>query len=66
MIREDFPDFGLLYDLSHMLLLHENAHEALLQLKNHIVHIHVGNCVLDPALVIAGAKRAWQEAWSLA
>ena len=125
-IRQDFPDFGLLYDLSHMPLLHENAQEALLQLKEYLVHIHVGNCVLDPAmpgygdmhprfgypggvndvpeltefiralfaagylddnrttrpwigfevkpqsadedpaLVIAGAKRAWQEAWSRA
>jgi sugar phosphate isomerase/epimerase len=50
MIRADFPDFGLLYDLSHMPLLHESAGPALRQLKDHLVHIHVGNCVLDPAL----------------
>ncbi len=125
-IRADFPDFGLLYDLSHMPLLYETACEALSTLKEYLVHIHVGNCVLDPALpgygdmhprfgypggvndvpqlaefirslfacgylaegreerpwigfevkpqspeetpelVVAGAKRAWQAAWSLA
>lgn len=125
-IRANFPDFGLLYDLSHMPLLHENVHTGLGKLKGRLVHIHVGNCVLDPslpgygdlhprfgwpggvndvpqlaefirclfeigyladgrasrpwvgfevkpqsadedaALVIANAKRVWQEAWSLA
>ena len=49
-IRRDFPDFGLLYDLSHMPLLHESAEYALSTLKDELVHIHVGNCVLDPAL----------------
>jgi sugar phosphate isomerase/epimerase len=50
LIRQDYPDFGLLYDLSHQPLLHETSNEALLQLKDHLVHIHVGNCVLDPTL----------------
>ncbi len=44
-IRADFPDFGLLYDLSHMPLLNETAIGALTTLKEHLVHIHVGNCV---------------------
>ena len=125
-IRAEFPDFGLLYDLSHMPLLYETALPALSTLKEYLVHIHVGNCVVDPALtgygdlhprfgfpggvngvpqltefiralfacgyladgratrpwigfevkpqfagetpelVIANAKRAWQEAWSRA
>ena len=124
-IREDYPDFGLLYDLSHMPLLYETP-EALSVLKDYLVHIHVGNAVLgagmpgygdqhprfgwpggvndipqvtefirglfkagylkensptrpwigfevkpqsaeEPSsLVIAGAKRVWQEAWSRA
>jgi sugar phosphate isomerase/epimerase len=124
MIREDYPDFGLLYDLSHMPLLGEKAEKALRILKDYLVHIHVGNCVLDPktpgfgdmhprfgwaggvndtpqvadfvrtlfkvgylyennpdrpwigfevkpqsadelsTMVIAGAKRVWQDAWS--
>ncbi|MGD0498132.1 MAG: TIM barrel protein [Bryobacteraceae bacterium] len=125
-IREDFPDFGLLYDLSHMPLLYETPDAAFNELKDCLVHIHVGNSVLgretpgygdqhprfgwpggvndtpqvtefirslfkagylkehsaarpwigfevkpqskeeSSALVIAGAKRVWQEAWSRA
>jgi sugar phosphate isomerase/epimerase len=49
-IREDFPDFGLMFDLSHLPLLHENAEDALIMLKDHLVHIHIGNAVLNPAL----------------
>jgi len=48
-IRQDFSDFGLLYDLSHMPLLSEKAEFALDTLKDCLVHIHVGNCVVDPA-----------------
>jgi sugar phosphate isomerase/epimerase len=47
-IRQDFPDFGLLYDLSHMPLLGETADYALGTLKDYLVHIHVGNGVTDP------------------
>lgn len=126
MIREDHPDFGLMYDLSHMPLLYETPDAALTVLRDHLVHIHVGNSVLRPetpgygdqhprfgwpggandtpqvtefirglfeagylkensptrpwigfevkpqsaeepsSLVIASAKRVWQEAWSRA
>jgi len=125
-IREDFPDFGLLYDLSHMPLLDETPDTSLGVLRDCLVHIHVGNAVLEPqipgygdqhprfgwpggvndivqvtefvrslfkagylkensdarpwigfevkpqsaeepsSLVVAGAKRVWQEAWSRA
>jgi len=125
-IRKDHPDFGLMYDLSHMPLLYETPDAALTELKDHLVHIHVGNSVLRPetpgygdqhprfgwpggvndtpqvtefirglfragylkensptrpwigfevkpqsaeepsSLVIASAKRVWQEAWSRA
>lgn len=47
MVRKEYPDFGLLYDLSHMPLLYETP-EALTVLKDHLVHIHVGNAVLSP------------------
>lgn len=47
-IRADFPDFGLMYDLSHLPLLNEDASQALSLLKDHLVHIHVGNCVKVP------------------
>ncbi len=49
-IRQDFPGFGLLCDLSHVPLQHETSAFALNQLKDCLVHIHVGNCVLDPKL----------------
>jgi sugar phosphate isomerase/epimerase len=44
-VREDHPDFGLMYDLSHQPLLREQSRAALNLLKRHLVHIHVGNCV---------------------
>jgi sugar phosphate isomerase/epimerase len=47
VIRQDYPDFGLLYDLSHQPLLYETADFALGTLKEHLVHIHVGNGVRD-------------------
>jgi len=124
LIRQDYPDFGLMYDLSHMPLLYETPETSLSVLKDYLVHIHVGNAVLNPqtpgygdqhprfgwpggsndvpevtgfirglfksgyltensptrpwigfevkpqsaeepsSLVIASAKRVWQEAWS--
>jgi sugar phosphate isomerase/epimerase len=47
-VREAHPSFGLMYDLSHMPLLFEEAEPALESLKDVLVHIHVGNCVVDP------------------
>jgi len=48
VVREDYPDFGLMYDLSHQPLLFEEAGPALSALKDHLVHVHVGNGVRDP------------------
>jgi sugar phosphate isomerase/epimerase len=123
IMRQDYPDFGLMYDLSHLPLLFDKAEPALTPIKDYLVHIHVGNAVVEPntpgygdlhprfgwpggandvpelvnflrglfkigylregearpwvgfevkpqgpgetpELVIAGTKRAWQEAWS--
>jgi sugar phosphate isomerase/epimerase len=50
VIRQDYPEFGLMYDLSHMPLLFEKSMEALAAVKDYLVHIHVGNCVVDPNL----------------
>lgn len=47
-VREEHPDFGLMYDLSHMPLLDESVSQALSTLKDYLVHIHVGNCVKEP------------------
>jgi sugar phosphate isomerase/epimerase len=48
IVRRDYPDFGLMYDLSHRPLLHEEVGPALEQIKDVLVHIHVGNAVVDP------------------
>ena len=49
-IREDYADFGLMYDLSHQPLLFEKSTEALTLLKDYLVHIHVGNAVVTPGV----------------
>lgn len=47
-VRQDYPEFGLMYDLSHQPLLYEESEPALTLLKDHLVHAHVGNAVVDP------------------
>lgn len=47
-LRRDFPDFGLLYDMGHMVLLNEKPLPALRTLKPYLQHVHVGNCVKVP------------------
>jgi len=50
-IRSEYPDFGLLVDLSHIPLLHETIEQSLSPVKDYITHAHMGNCVLkDPSL----------------
>ena len=46
-VRPEYPNFGLMYDLSHQPLLFEESQKALKLLAPYLVHIHVGNCVLD-------------------
>jgi sugar phosphate isomerase/epimerase len=49
-VRRDFPDFGLMLDLSHIPLLGEGIRECLTTGREHLVHAHIGNCVMrDPA-----------------
>ena len=43
-VRVDHPDFGLLYDLSHMPILDESPSDMDV-IKEYLVHAHVGNCV---------------------
>lgn len=47
-LRPEFPDFGLMLDLSHLPLQGESSREALTLAKDYLTHIHIGNCVLDP------------------
>jgi sugar phosphate isomerase/epimerase len=48
-VRARVPGFGLLIDLSHLPLQGEGIREALKVSRDHLVHVHVGNCVLDAA-----------------
>ena len=52
-VRIDTPDFGLLYDLSHMPLLDETP-EDMAVIKEYLVHAHVGNCVVVPGRTLYG------------
>jgi sugar phosphate isomerase/epimerase len=46
-VRRDFPDFGLLHDLSHIYLCHENPAEHMPQIREHLVAVHMGSSVSD-------------------
>jgi len=49
-VRADYDNFGLLIDLSHLPLLGETSRQALGIAREHLVHVHVGNCVMrDPS-----------------
>ena len=45
MVRKDFRNFGILYDMAHGQLLDEDPRSALALLRDYLMHIHVGNCV---------------------
>jgi sugar phosphate isomerase/epimerase len=47
-VREQFEDFGLLYDMGHMGLLDEKPPQALTTIKPYLAHVHLGNCVKIP------------------
>lgn len=44
-LRKAYPDFGLMLDLSHLPLQGETSKDALHVAKDHVAHIHIGNCV---------------------
>lgn len=45
-VRKSHPTFGLMLDLSHLPLQFETSEQALTVARDHLVHAHVGNCVL--------------------
>ncbi|WP_319559708.1 TIM barrel protein [Marispirochaeta sp.] len=54
-IKAEYDNFGLMVDLSHIPLLHETIKESLLPIKEHLVHAHMGNCVMkDPSMPAYG------------
>ena len=46
-VRQEFPGFGLMLDLSHLPLLGESAERAISTAGDHLVHVHIGNCAMD-------------------
>lgn len=45
-LGRDFPDFGLMIDLSHLPLQGETPQHCFGLVKEYIGHIHIGNCIL--------------------
>jgi sugar phosphate isomerase/epimerase len=45
-VRREFDNFGLMVDLSHLPLLRETPKQAILPVKDYLVHAHMGNCIL--------------------
>lgn len=46
VVRRKHPSFGLMIDLSHLPLQFETAKHALGTAGDHLVHAHIGNCVV--------------------
>ena len=45
-VRKEFDNFGLMVDLSHLPLLNETPTQAIMPIKDYLVHAHMGNCIL--------------------
>lgn len=52
-IRRAFPDFGLLYDLSHFTLNREDLAVVVPALLPYLVHVHIGNAYIKDRLHVA-------------
>src|SRR5262249_38911992 len=46
-VRREFPDFGLLHDLSHIYLCHEEPAQHLPLIREFLVAMHLGNSVSE-------------------
>jgi sugar phosphate isomerase/epimerase len=53
-VRREFPDFGLLHDLSHIYLCHEEPATGLAQIREYLAAVHLGNSVSDGTHPLAG------------
>ena len=45
-ICKEYDNFGLMVDLSHLPLIRESSEEAILPVREYLVHAHIGNCVV--------------------
>lgn len=46
-IKANYSNFGLMVDLSHIPMYHESLTQSLDPIKDDIVHIHIGNTIID-------------------
>ena len=46
-VRQEYPNFGIMLDLSHFPLQGEPTAYALSTVGEHLVHAHIGNCVMS-------------------
>ncbi|GBD36651.1 hypothetical protein HRbin36_01778 [bacterium HR36] len=53
-VRRDFPDFGLLHDLSHIYLCHEEPQRHFPLIREYLVAMHLGNSVSQPGHPLFG------------
>jgi sugar phosphate isomerase/epimerase len=49
-------NFGLTVDLSHLPQLRERIDETILAAVDHLIHVHIGNCVLEAGSPLFGDK----------
>lgn len=50
-ICREYDNFGITVDMSHIPLIRESFQEAVIPVKDYLVHAHIGNCVLkDPSM----------------
>lgn len=45
-VYAEFSNSGITIDLSHQPLLRESVHEMVLAAVDHLIHVHIGNCVI--------------------
>ncbi|HLJ94402.1 MAG TPA: TIM barrel protein [Gemmataceae bacterium] len=53
-VRREFSDFGLLHDLSHIYLCHEEPAQHFPLIREHLVAMHMGNSVSDSGHALFG------------
>lgn len=56
VVSHSCPNFGLLVDLSHIPITHEDSRGVIGTLKPYIRHLHIGNAVLKPGAPAYGDK----------
>jgi sugar phosphate isomerase/epimerase len=44
-VKREYSNFGLTIDLSHLPLLGETSHDMVIAAIDHLIHVHIGNCL---------------------